>query len=132
VSPVRHVLIVDDEEPIAFAAARYLQARGFEVDLAVNESDAEKVLSSRHYDALVADLRLGQSGDEGFRLIELARQLMPSIGVVLVTAYASAAVELRAKQLAVDALLKKPATLARLAEVLSVLTAGGPGKDERS
>lgn len=123
---MQRVLIVDDEETIAFAAARYLATRGFEVDMATSEGDAERLLSSRDYEALVVDLRLGPEGHEGFRLIELARRLMPSIAVVLITAYGAPAVEARARELAVDSLIKKPATLAHLAEVLTASTVGEP------
>jgi DNA-binding response OmpR family regulator len=117
--PVHRVLIVDDEEAIAFAAKRYLDARHFEVDVALNESQAETLLRAGRYDALVADLRLGHEGNEGFRVIERARSLVPTIGVVLVTAYGSPAVEIRAKELSVDRLIRKPATLAKLAEALN-------------
>src|SRR5262245_39792202 len=103
---MRRVLFVDDEEAIAYAAQRYLLARNFAVDVAGNPGDAEALLHASAYDVLVADLRLGLAGDEGFRLIGLARRLTPDIGLVLVTAYGSDDVEARARQLGVHRVLR--------------------------
>jgi PAS domain S-box-containing protein len=60
--PLRRVLIIDDERPLVKALARQLAER-YDVDTALNASDALAQLSAHTYDAVVCDLRLPeQSG----------------------------------------------------------------------
>jgi PAS domain S-box-containing protein len=61
-SPLRRVLIIDDERPLVKALARQLSDR-YEVDTALTATDALAQLSVNAYDAIVCDLRLPeQSG----------------------------------------------------------------------
>jgi CheY-like chemotaxis protein len=61
-SPLRRVLIIDDERPLVRALARQLSDR-YEVDTALTATDALAQLSVNAYDAVVCDLRLPeQSG----------------------------------------------------------------------
>jgi CheY-like chemotaxis protein len=61
-SPLRRVLIIDDERPLVKALARQLSER-YEVDTALTATDALAQLSVNAYDAVVCDLRLPeQSG----------------------------------------------------------------------
>ncbi len=61
-SPLRRVLIIDDERPLVKALARQLSDR-YEVDTALTATDALAQLSVNAYDAVVCDLRLPeQSG----------------------------------------------------------------------
>jgi CheY-like chemotaxis protein len=61
-SPLRRVLIIDDERPLVKALARQLSER-YDVDTALTATDALAQLSVNAYDAVVCDLRLPeQSG----------------------------------------------------------------------
>src|SRR5262245_219478 len=69
------LLIVDDEALITFSMRRYFQAQGFEVDCAAELPDAERLVTDRCYDVVIADLRLSGLGSvEGLDLIDFVRK----------------------------------------------------------
>ena len=58
-------LVVDDSMLIRYSLCRYLEARGFRVEVAVNGADAIEVLSRVHPDLIVTDMRMPKmSGSE--------------------------------------------------------------------
>ena len=100
------VAIVDDDESLRDATSNLLQAAGFST---ATFSDAESFLSSAGGPGaacLVADMRMpGMSG------LELCQHLAASgaaIPTVLVTAYASDATRLRAREAGILCCLAKP------------------------
>ena len=100
------VAIVDDDPSIREATSNLLQAAGFST---ATFADAESFLKSageRHAACLVADMRMpGMSG------LELHQHLAASgapIPTVLITAYASDATHLRAREAGIVCCLAKP------------------------
>jgi DNA-binding response OmpR family regulator len=51
-------LVVDDEEALRKLAIRALQREGFSCDSAANGLEAEKLIQSNRYDAVITDLRM--------------------------------------------------------------------------
>lgn len=80
-----HVLVVDDEIPIAYVFQRYLERAGFRVTTA---HDAETAFElSRHdpVDALITDFRM--PGLSGAQLVQRMREVQPHLPAIIVTAY---------------------------------------------
>lgn len=115
----KRMLVIDDEEPILFAAREYFEALGFQVDCATELEEAEALLSHVEYAIVIADLRLtGIYGTEGLALVRHVRERCPKTRILLLTAYGSAAVEEEARRLGVDGFLQKPKPLPDVAQIV--------------
>jgi DNA-binding NtrC family response regulator len=77
------ILLVDDEPDLYPAIAAVLRNAGHEVHTALDGAQALDVMSSRHVDVMLADIRL--PGLDGLSLLRLARQRSPATNVILVT-----------------------------------------------
>ena len=112
------LLILEDEEWIAFSMKRYFLKRGFAVDCASELEEAEALVSNVRYDIVIADLRLtGVHGAEGLDMIGFVREHSPWTRTILLTAYGSPEVEAEARRRGVDAFVRKPRPLPDLAQL---------------
>jgi DNA-binding response OmpR family regulator len=116
------LLIVDDEEAIAFAISRFFAGRGFEVDSASELEEAEAKLLTSAFDVLIIDLRLtGVHASEGLDLLRFAREHVPQAKAILLSAFISAEVAAAGKARGAAAVVKKPAALSELYELVMTL-----------
>jgi len=94
------ILIVEDTLGIAEAVQHALSLSGdgaYRVDLCDSGEEALRRLHEKPFDLLITDLRL--PGIDGLELLSRARKVHPSMRTLLVTAYGSAQVETRAREL---------------------------------
>ncbi len=108
------ILIADDEETFLASTAQLLRNEGFECDCAENGAEALDKLSQKKYDLLIADIKMPGNSN-----LELVRQLskdMPTVKVILVTAYPSQQTAIEAIGLVVSAYLIKPVDFPELLE----------------
>ncbi|MCU0619392.1 MAG: response regulator, partial [Gemmatimonadaceae bacterium] len=83
-TPTARILVVDDDESIRVAMARYLRRIGFEVELAANGDDALARLDRERFDAMICDVRM--PGLDGAALLGLALERDRALAVVMLTA----------------------------------------------
>jgi CheY-like chemotaxis protein/predicted regulator of Ras-like GTPase activity (Roadblock/LC7/MglB family) len=105
------ILIVEDEHPVADALCKVLrmsQNGGYQVASCESGEAALAALQAAYYDLMITDLRM--PGLNGIELIERTRQISPSTRSVLITAFGTAEIEARARNLA-NAYLPKPFSL---------------------
>jgi signal transduction histidine kinase/CheY-like chemotaxis protein len=81
------ILAVDDEEIVQSLVRDALEAEGHLVLTATCGSEAIDLLKSQQVDILLTDIRMPNMS--GTDLVEQARALQPSIGVIFMTGYAS-------------------------------------------
>lgn len=118
------ILVVDDEEPIAFAIKEYFTARGHRVSCAYELEEAQALVNVSEYDVVIADLRMtGSHSCEGLQLISYVRARSKS-KLILLTAYGTVEVERDALARGAHAVLQKPTPLSWLARVVSTLMEG--------
>jgi DNA-binding NtrC family response regulator len=118
------LLIVDDEEAALFAMREYFTSLRYQVDTASDLEGAQRLLGTRRYSVVIADLRLTPCGrTEGLELLAGVREHSPSSRTILLTAYGSPEVEAQARALGVDALLDKPQPLHQIARLVQRLLA---------
>jgi len=81
------VLIVDDDAALLDALAETVRLRmpGVSVETMTSAVDALARVSTRHYDAVVADIKM--PGIDGLQLLSKLRQLRPQTPVLLMTAH---------------------------------------------
>ncbi len=106
--PQKQVLIVDDEESLAFFLRESLLEidAEWEVDTAGTGEEAVIKINRNSYRLVIADLRM--PGLNGLELLQMVRVLEPNTRVILMTAYGSDQVEKEARRLNVYRYVTKP------------------------
>jgi CheY-like chemotaxis protein len=102
----RTVLVVDDEPDLVANCERLLQRAGHESLRAHTGLDAIALIDWEGPDLVVADLRL--PGTDGLAVARHARGRVPSIPVILITAYDSPQARSAARENGVSIYLPKP------------------------
>lgn len=80
----RHLLIVDDEETIRLALAKFMRARGFTVQTADSGSAALDLLRRGRFALMLTDIRM--PGMTGAELVSQALAVDPELAIVMLTA----------------------------------------------
>ncbi len=83
------VLVVDDEETIRFALARFLRSRGYEVDVVDSGGAALEQVEHGRYAAMLCDIRMPDMS--GLDMVPRALRLDPDLAVVMLSAVNDAA-----------------------------------------
>ena len=118
----KHVLLIDDETAILMAFKKLLQGPGIEIDTADTKESAQSALNQRNYAAVIADLRLGDTGgEEGLELLRFVKQHNPAVPTILITAYGNPEVMERTYRLGADLYLEKPVSSNTLKDALKKL-----------
>ncbi|HIE37870.1 MAG TPA: response regulator [Anaerolineales bacterium] len=102
------VLIVDDEERVAFFLGETLKAlgKGLAVVSVGSAEEALEQLARRHFDLVVTDLRM--PGMDGLELMQQVKETHPQTRTILITAYGSEEVEAKVRRLHPASYLTKP------------------------
>jgi CheY-like chemotaxis protein len=117
--PAGTVLLVEDEEALRYATARYLRRRGFSV---VEVSDGQAALdlfreSQTAIDVVLLDMTLPVLS--GAQVLPELRRICPAVKVILTTAYSHATAERKLGLQDAWAFLSKPYDLATLTKLIA-------------
>jgi two-component system, NtrC family, response regulator HydG len=110
------ILVADDEASARNGLATLLRGEGFEVDLAEDGQQALVRLQDTCPDVLVTDLHMPHL--DGIQLLERAREALPELVVILVTAFADVDTAVRAMQGGAEHYLTKPVQMDELLVVI--------------
>ncbi len=105
-TPTASILLVDDDRHLAESMAQWLCELSHDVETAQTIAEAKDQLSRRHFDLVIADLRLGD--EDGFDLISHTRNQYPDSSVLVVTGYATPETAVEAVRAGAFDLLTKP------------------------
>ncbi len=83
----RNILVVDDEDIVQSLVRDTLEDEGHSVQTASNGAAALEIIKDQTVDLLITDIRMPKM--TGIELVDLAREVQPSIGVIFITGYAS-------------------------------------------
>ena len=100
------VLVVDDEQSMRNMLAIALQQEGYEVVTAEDGEAARREIETRSVDLIVSDIRM--PGLDGLEVLRFAREHLPGIEVILVTAHASTDSAVEALRLGAYDYITKP------------------------
>jgi len=106
------VMVVDDEASIRDLLSKTLALADYDVDAVPDGRTAVGRLRAGQYDLLITDLKM--PGMDGLTLIREARQLAPTLPVVIITAYSTEASAIDAINLGVSGYLTKPFRITRI------------------
>lgn len=109
----RRLLVVDDEEPIRSALARFLRSRGFEVTTAESGHTALRALNDERFVGMLCDIRMPEM--TGLELVPAALAYDGDLAIVMLTAVNDAPTATEALGLGAMDYLMKPVELEDLA-----------------
>jgi putative nucleotidyltransferase with HDIG domain len=110
------LLIVDDEEPIRTALARYLTQHGYEVTTAASGAEALAVLGRQKISAMLLDVRM--PGTSGIDLVPQALEIEGNLAILMLTAVTDATTAALCMQRGAFEYLIKPIDLVDLARAV--------------
>jgi DNA-binding NtrC family response regulator len=110
------ILVADDDASARLGLAQLLGGEGFEVDVAEDGEVALARIQEVAPDVLVTDLHM--PGLDGIQLLEQAREAMPDLVVVMVTAFADVDTAVQAMQKGAEHYLTKPVQIEELVLVV--------------
>ena len=114
-----HIAVVDDEEDLRSAVARYLLRHGFDVSEASGGESLRALLEERPVDLVVLDINM--PGEDGLTLARYLRGLGP-VGIVMLTGNADPVDRVVGLELGADDYVSKPFDMRELlARIRSVL-----------
>jgi len=114
-----NILIIDDEANIRKTLSMSVETMGHQADLAGDEEVAKEFLKDERYDAVLLDLRLGDT--DGLVLLDHIIEKSPETPVVVFTAHASVDTAVDAMRRGARDYLAKPFTPEQIQQVLGRL-----------
>jgi DNA-binding NtrC family response regulator len=119
----KRILVVDDEPAVRFGLRDFLETHGYEVHEAESCRQALEVFAAVNPDAALIDYRLGDG--DALTLLPRLREIDPNVPLIVLTAYGSIDLAVRAIKEGAEQFLTKPIELPALQVVLRrVLEAG--------
>ncbi|MGH8198390.1 MAG: sigma-54-dependent transcriptional regulator [Steroidobacteraceae bacterium] len=115
------ILVADDQADILSALKLLLKREGFEVATATSPAGVLNVVAREHVDVALVDLNYSRdttSGDEGVALVDQLHRVHPELPVVVMTAWATVEVAVKAMRHGANDFLEKPWNNQRLLSVL--------------
>lgn len=110
------VLLVEDDEDNRELMGEVLQDGGYEVVLVASGAEGLRTLAEQSIDVLVTDV--GMPGMGGLEVARAAKEIAPTVPVVVVTGFADREDISRARGREVDAVLVKPVSPEALTAVV--------------
>jgi DNA-binding response OmpR family regulator len=100
------ILIVEDEPKVVFFIKKGLEENGFEVDVAFDGVNAEKMIRSESFDLTIVDINIPLIN--GYDLCRAIRDFNKQIPIIILTALGSTEDKLRGFESGADDYLLKP------------------------
>ncbi len=100
------IIVVDDELGVIRLCQRLLEKAGYLVEAYSTPQIGLEAIDGKKYDLLLVDIRM--PGMDGFQLIELARERLPELAVVVMTGYGTIETAIEALRRGADGLILKP------------------------
>src|SRR6266496_3638245 len=106
------ILVADDDQAILRTCRKILEHAGYEVTTAPDGDSALSLLKSSHYDLFLVDMLM--PGLSGLQTVTLARQVDPTLMILMLTAYATIQTAVDAVKRGAFDYLAKPFTVDQL------------------
>ncbi len=110
------ILVVDDDQSVATAFERFLEAEGHECRLASGAAEAMRMIEQQPPNIVIMDIRM--PGVDGLQALQQFRARFPDIYVVMMTAYGTSQTSIDAIRSGAFDYLTKPLDLDQLRDVI--------------
>lgn len=114
----KNILIVDDEEDLAWAISKSLtkSSRNLNIESARSVDEALAELSKKHFELVVTDIQM--PGRDGLQLVSDIRKNYPHTKVIIMTAYGSSRVRDRVEDFGGFFYIEKPFEVGYLKQIV--------------
>ena len=118
VNPSKAIMVLDDESDITLLFRRSLELGGYTVFAFTDPMDALEYLkiNAERYGLVITDVRMPKMN--GIEFANRVRTIIPSMSIVLMSAFSMADLEI-SPELKIAELLQKPVTATKLKEIVS-------------
>ncbi|MBW2468767.1 MAG: response regulator, partial [Deltaproteobacteria bacterium] len=100
-----HILVVDDELVVRDSLSEWLQEEGFSVDMAASGPEALDQMTKQTFQLMLLDIKMPEM--DGVEVLQKAKEILPEINVIMMTAYATVETAVEAMKIgALDYLIK--------------------------
>ena len=115
------ILVVDDDLDMCQIISDILKEGGHSVDSSYNGEDALMKIKKNHYNLIVLDYKLNEMS--GLMVLEKALQMIPSLKVMMISAFGDDSTKAKARELGAADFIDKPFDLKRFVQaVQDILT----------
>lgn len=116
-----HILLVDDEKPIADVATNMLEWLGYKVTVRTSSYDALEAFRSLgdRIDLLITDLTMPQMN--GLQLYREIKKIRPEVKVIVCTGFSEQLNSVSARSVGIEGFLSKPVVLPELARCVRLV-----------
>ncbi len=115
------LLIVDDELDALEGVRFFFESRGVEVLTAQGGLEALALVKACHPQVIMLDIKM--KGMSGIEILQKAKELDPSVAVVMITGLSEDGLEEACQSLGATAFLEKPVRVEQLEQVIHTLNA---------
>ena len=105
----RKILVVDDDGFIREILERFLKKKGYTVSAVADGKGALREIRDWKPDIIILDVCM--EGIDGFDMLNLAKRINPSVGVIMISGYLDKGISQRAKKEGVIEYVPKPFSL---------------------
>ncbi len=103
---MKSILIIDDEKAICESIQMILDYEGYGVDFSTSATRGLEMLSEKKYSALLLDIQMPEMS--GFEVLKRAKELEPSLSVIIISAHGSVENAIKATRLGAFDFIEKP------------------------
>ncbi len=120
-----HILLIDDEEPLAAVAGNLLSAHGYRVDIETNSRRAlELFIENPHqFNLVITDQTMPDI--DGLELIARFQSIRPDLPIILWSGYSTRITEEQANAMGIGGFFMKPVNMSELLRRIRVLLDSG-------
>lgn len=111
-----HVLVVDDDSIITDLVGIHLERQGYSVTVTSNATDGLKKVAETDFHLVVTDVEM--PGLDGFEFLAKIREVQPTIGVIIMTAFPENHPRTVALRAGADGYIRKPFSLIQFSNTL--------------
>jgi CheY-like chemotaxis protein len=110
------ILVVDDDLDMCQIISDILKEDGYSVNSSYKGKDALMKIKKNHYDLIVLDYKLNEMS--GLMVLEKALRMIPSLKVMMISAFGDKSIKARARELGVSDFLDKPFDIKRFVQAV--------------
>jgi two-component system response regulator CpxR len=122
------ILVVDDDLDMCQIISDILKEGEYSVNSSYNGEDALMKIKKNHYDLIVLDYILNEMS--GLMVLEKALQMIPSLKVIMISAFGDKSIKVRARELGVSDFLDKPFDIKRFVQAVQDILTRKTNKEE--
>ena len=122
------ILVVDDNLDMCQIISDILKEGGYSVHSSYNGEDALMKIKKNHYDLIVLDYILNEMS--GLMVLEKALQMIPSLKVMMISAFGDKSIKARARELGVSDFLDKPFDIKRFVQAVQDILTRNTNKEK--